>query len=623
MFCGPSPIIEELRRSIAYDNPIFASVTRYAAGGLASAVVFAAPAWRYPLAGRRSIGVGTAMIWRPLLVVPVRFLVPMLFTVAALLAIGANHQLQVKQTVDVARFGEQKRLLEHLGIERARLEREWELGHLSRVRGLVTGLALLGGITHAWLVDEAGRIVAALSLTELGQPLTDILAKQSPGLRAAIETEKFDWHSEIHVRPIQGEHALLAEVGIQPKLLLLVRLDLQSGLAGQLALGQDHLMRQAGLIVLLAILLGGLLHVLWFRRAAHLSATAIAMGEGNFELRARMEGHDELATIGAALDSLAVKQQLYQAELRQLLRKLDTIANASPVLFWSSRPDKGCKWFNQRWLDFTGRGMAQEQGNGWLEGMHPEDADGFWTVYHQAFAERKPFSVEYRLRRHDGEYRWLLNHGMPRYDADGYFLGYIGSCLDISDQKQLNERLAGGEAHYRYLFEHNPAPMLIFERVELRLMSVNQAFLQHYGYSLEDALAFKLADLYPASEQAAIIKSAGQPGGDASNGEWHHRKQNGEFMDIVAHSHDLVYAGQACGVMVISDITERKRAELILQQRNQELERFNDASVDRELAMIDLKRRINELSQQLGQPRPYDLSFTEASLTRPDSGSAR
>lgn len=561
------------------------------------------------------------MIRKTLLSVPARFLVPLLFAVAALLAIGGNYQLQVKQYSEVIRFSEQKRLREHLGIEQTRLEHEWGVGDLLQLRRLVSGLPLLSGITHAWLVDGAGHIVAALSRAELGQPLTSILAKQSPSLRSAIEQEAFEWHPEIHIHAIHGEQALLGAVGIQPNLILWVRLDLTPALNEQLALGQSHLIRQAGLILLLTLLLSSLLHVLWFRRAAHLTATAIAMGDGNFDLRTNMDGRDELAAIGAALDNLAVNQQRYQAELRQLLRKLETLANASPVLFWSSRPDKGCKWFNQRWLDFTGRSMGQEQGHGWLEGIHPEDAEQFWTVYSHAFAAREAFSLEYRLRRHDGEYRWLLNHGMPRYDADGYFLGYIGSCLDITEQKQLNQRLANSEAYYRYLFEHNPAPMLIFEREELRLMSVNEAFLEHYGYNLNDTENLKLADLYPASEKPAIVSLAGQGHAYAGNGEWHHRKKNGDFMDVVTHAHDLIYADQACRVMVISDITERKRAELILQQRNQELERFNAVSVDRELAMIDLKRQINALSNQLGQPQPYDLSFTDPATSRFESGS--
>ncbi|AEF99571.1 PAS domain-containing protein [Methylomonas methanica] len=560
------------------------------------------------------------MNWKPLFAFPVRLLVPLLFALVALLAIGVNYQLQVRQYTEAIRFSEQKRLREHLGIEQGRLEREWGVGNILQVRRLVSSLPLLGGITHAWLVDNAGNVVAALSRTDIGQPLAKVLAKQSPGLRNTIGKENSVWHPEIHIHAIEGEQAFLGEVGVQPDLFLLVRLDLRSALSEQLALGCRHLVYQAGLIVLLTILLGCLLHVLWFRRAAHLTAVAIAMGKGDFELRTEMEGRDELATIGAALDSLAVNQQRYQAELRQLVSKLETIANASPVLFWTSRPDKGGKWFNRRWLEYTGRSMEQEQGAGWLESIHPGDIDNFWAAYVGAFELHQSFSVEYRLRHNDGNYRWVLNQGMPRYDADGYFMGYIGSCLDISEQKQLNERLAANETHYRNLFDHNPAPMLIFARADLQLLSVNHAFEEHYGYSLEEALSLKLPDIYPESEQAAVIGLATQDHGYGSSGEWHHRKRSGEFMDVEVHSNSLIYADQACKVMVAVDITERKRAEIILQQRNEELERFNIASTDRELAMIDLKRRVNALSEKLGLPQPYDLSFAKEISISPEAG---
>lgn len=560
------------------------------------------------------------MIRKDLLSLPARFLVPLLFGVAALLAVAVNYRLQVEQYADTILFSEQKRLREHLRIEQSRLELEWVRGNRLQAQRLISELPLLSGITHAWLVDGAGSIVAALSGAETGQPLSAILSEQAPSLRAAMPPEAFVWHPDIRIRAIAGEQALLGEVGIQPDLVLWLRLDLTPALAERSMLGQAHLLRHAGLIVVLTLLLGGLLHGLWFRRAAHLTATAIAMSKGDLDLRAHLRGSDELAAIGAALDSLAANQQRYQAELRQLLRKLETLANASPVLFWSSRPDMGCKWFNQRWLDFTGRTLEQEQGHGWLENIHPGDAERFWTLYARAFAAREAFFLEHRLRRHDGEYRWLLNQAMPRYDADGHFLGYIGSCLDISEQTQLHRRLADSEAYYRYLFEHNPAPMLIFDREELRLMSVNEAFLEHYGYSRAEAQQLNLTDLYPASEQPAVVSLAKQGQTLAFDGEWHHRKRNGDFIDVVTHAHDLVYAERACRVMVVGDITEHKRAELILYQRNRELERFNVASVDRELAMIDLKRRINALSEQLGQSPPYDLSFTESGIDRFESG---
>ena len=109
------------------------------------------------------------------------------------------------------------------------------------------------------------------------------------------------------------------------------------------------------------------------------------------------------------------------------------MADNAPVLIWISGTDKGCTYFNAGWLNFTGRTMEQECGDGWAEGVHPDDLESSLTQYNRAFDAREPFKIEYRLRRHDGQYRWLLDHGVPRYLADGSFAGYIGSCMDIDE----------------------------------------------------------------------------------------------------------------------------------------------------------------------------------------------
>src|SRR5215831_13161676 len=102
--------------------------------------------------------------------------------------------------------------------------------------------------------------------------------------------------------------------------------------------------------------------------------------------------------------------------------------DAAPVMIWVSSEDKLCTWFNRPWLDFTGRTMEQELGNGWAEGVHPDDLDRCLQIYVQHFDARLPFRMQYRLRRHDGYYRWIDDTGIPRRAADGGFIGYIGSC---------------------------------------------------------------------------------------------------------------------------------------------------------------------------------------------------
>jgi|APMI01.1.fsa_nt_gi diguanylate cyclase (GGDEF)-like protein/PAS domain S-box-containing protein len=115
-----------------------------------------------------------------------------------------------------------------------------------------------------------------------------------------------------------------------------------------------------------------------------------------------------------------------------------------PTLIWRAGTDTLCSYFNQTWLEFTGRRLEQEIGDGWTTGVHPEDFDRCVSTYLEHFVVRTPFEMEYRLRRHDGEYRWIIDTGRPIYDQSGEFAGYIGSCLDITDRRnteaQLRER---------------------------------------------------------------------------------------------------------------------------------------------------------------------------------------
>lgn len=130
------------------------------------------------------------------------------------------------------------------------------------------------------------------------------------------------------------------------------------------------------------------------------------------------------------------KRKLAEEALRESEARFRTVADVAPVMIWMSGPDKEGIFFNKGWLEFTGRTVDQELGEGWLKGVHAEDLPNCLDVCGTAFGKREPFTVEYRLRRKDGEYRWLVDTGTPRFDADGAFLGYIGSCIDIGERKQ-------------------------------------------------------------------------------------------------------------------------------------------------------------------------------------------
>jgi PAS domain S-box-containing protein len=107
------------------------------------------------------------------------------------------------------------------------------------------------------------------------------------------------------------------------------------------------------------------------------------------------------------------------------------LVDQAPFMLWSSGRDGLCNFFNRPWLQFRGRTMAQEMGNGWVEGVHPDDRERCIDTYRRAFAAHQPFDMEYRLCRADGQYRWIRDVGSAQFDKDGAFLGYVGSCVEI------------------------------------------------------------------------------------------------------------------------------------------------------------------------------------------------
>src|SRR5262249_31116971 len=121
--------------------------------------------------------------------------------------------------------------------------------------------------------------------------------------------------------------------------------------------------------------------------------------------------------------------------------RLHAFADGGPVMIWVSSFDKLCTWFNKSWLNFVGSSMEQEQGNGWFKNVHSDDETRCMEIYQCAFDARLPFTRSYRLKRHDGEYRWVLDQAFPQFAPSGDFTGYMGCCIDITDQKRVEETL--------------------------------------------------------------------------------------------------------------------------------------------------------------------------------------
>jgi PAS domain S-box-containing protein len=211
------------------------------------------------------------------------------------------------------------------------------------------------------------------------------------------------------------------------------------------------------------------------------------------------------------------EERVYESE-----RRFRTMADQAPVMIWISDLDKQCVYLNKPRLEFTGRTLEQELGSGWTEGVHPEDLGRIRRVFDEAFVNRLPFSMEYRLRRGDGEYRWVMDCGVPLVGANNVFSGYIGSCIDMTERKLAEEalvrseklaamgRLAGIIAHEI----NNPVEAISNAFVLLRDHSSLDQEAQYYARLAEQELARvahitkQILSFYRESQQPVVVSVA-------------------------------------------------------------------------------------------------------------------
>jgi PAS domain S-box-containing protein len=250
--------------------------------------------------------------------------------------------------------------------------------------------------------------------------------------------------------------------------------------------------------------------------------------------------------------------------LRESERRFREMADSSPVMIWMTDTEKLCTYCNRGWLEFTGRTLEQELGNGWAEGIHPEDFGHCLDTYFSAFDKRIPFEMEYRLRRYDGAYRWVMDRGGPRHGPNGQFLGYIGSVIDLTERKQTQEALQRSEELYREVVE-SQTDLVCRYRADTTLTFVNRACCKYFGQESAELLGKKFLDFISPNVRAAVLRSihllnddhkvrkieheATLPGGAVGWLQW-------TTYAILAPD-GSVAEFQAIG----TDITDRKRAE--------------------------------------------------------------
>lgn len=262
------------------------------------------------------------------------------------------------------------------------------------------------------------------------------------------------------------------------------------------------------------------------------------------------------------------------------VQHLHAIMDSAPMLVWVSGTDKRCTWFNKPWLEFVGRTMKQEVGNGWAENVHPDDMDQCLKVYVTAFDARKPFEMQYRLRRHDGEYRWLLDKGIPTHDETGKFIGYIGSCVDITDHKQAEAALRTKEAQLRLVTEHTPVLLAHCSR-DLTYLFVNRSYAEMLHLKPEEVIGRPIVDVLGAAAFETILPRirrvlAGER--VEYEDEIPYPKRGRRVMHVI-YMPERNHQGEVIGwVASIKDITERRKTENELQRERVFLRQVIDAT---------------------------------------------
>ncbi|MDZ8030223.1 PAS domain S-box protein [Nostoc sp. DedSLP04] len=345
-----------------------------------------------------------------------------------------------------------------------------------------------------------------------------------------------------------------------------------------------------------------------------------------FNRQGIVEGYAALVTDISEQQAALRDRNQAEAALRESESRFRQMADTTPILVWMSGTDTLCNYFNKFWLDFTGRTLEQEMGNGWAEGVHPDDFQRCLDTYTNAFDARQKFTMEYRLRRFDGEYRWLLDTGVPRLTPTGEFLGYIGSCVDIHDRKLAEKALRDSEERYRILTEVSPQAIWMGDR-DGGITYCNQHWLDFTGLTMEQTTGYGWIYAIHPDDRDRVFKSSMQAVANATNYEIEIRFRqvsDGSYRwHIVRGLPFRDPSGQIIKwVGIASDIHDRKVAEAALQQLNEMLEqRIQERTAQLEAANKELESFSYSVSHDLRAPLRHIAGFVELLQKRHSSTS--
>lgn len=278
------------------------------------------------------------------------------------------------------------------------------------------------------------------------------------------------------------------------------------------------------------------------------------------------------------------------------------------VPVWRSGPDAKCDYFNRAWLDFTGRTLEQEIGDGWSKGVHPDDLDACLGDYLRAFAASESFVLEYRLRRHDGKYRWVVDHGAPFSDEMGKFQGYIGTCYDITERREVEDGLRRSERRFSAFMDNLPA-FAWMKDLEGRYLYTNKQLEQLEPYRDAGAIGKTDAEIWPvefasgyqANDRAAITtRKALQAVESYFVGDERHSVLVSKF-PILDQDGSLMMVG---GTSV--EVTNRIHAEQALSAQILRYKTLMETSND-SICVLDANGNLQEANAEFLRRRGYSV----------------
>jgi PAS domain S-box-containing protein len=316
------------------------------------------------------------------------------------------------------------------------------------------------------------------------------------------------------------------------------------------------------------------------------------------ELAARIIALESEVDRLRAREALEAETLLFGPAAEQAFR---TLADASPAILWVTDAENRCTFLSRHWYEHTGQRHDEGLGFGWLDAVHPEEREATRRAFIAAAAERRPFSLDHRVRRSDGEYRWVIDEGRPQFDPNGEWVGYVGLVIDVHDRRLAREDAQRSEARYRALFEAIDAGFCVIQMihsedgtpVDYRFVEMNRAFRKHTG--LDDAIGRTARELLPDLEEHWFriygeIARTGRARRFVEGSDLMERWFDVFAFPATAHGSEHV-------ALVFTDITSQRRGDMLMQRSAEQLRALARASLEIQSAQ-NVEDRLQVISDQ-------------------------